>query len=237
MKLKAIIIDDETPARSFLSSLLEEYVENVEVIGTANSALEGLKLLKTVKPDLIFLDIEMPGGNGFDFLDAIERGIYKIIFTTAHKEFALNAIKYKADGYLLKPIDLDDLEDLVKGLIEIPQKNNESTNNRIAFRTQESIEYLRPEDIIRVESDGNYATVFSMNAKKLIITKNMKQMEGTLNQPFFIKPHKSHLINTNFILRFMKPDGGFFEMIDGSRVPLARRNKEAILNYLDSKLT
>ncbi len=235
MKLKAIIIDDESKARSFLSNLINEFVDRIEVIGTADSVLNGIKLLKTVKPDLIFLDVEMPGGNGFDLLDAIDYSNYKIIFTTAHKEFAVEAFQYRANGYLLKPIDLDDLIKLSEELnADLPPNN--IFPERITYKTQESIEYVKARDIIRIESDGNYSTVFRISGKKLVITKNMKQMEAQLGHPFFIKPHKSHLINSKFIVRYIKTDGGEFEMIDGSRVPLARRNKEAILKHLEFQM-
>ncbi|MFT5820135.1 MAG: two-component system LytT family response regulator [Crocinitomix sp.] len=232
MKLKAIIIDDESKARSFLSNLINEFVEGIEVVGTADSVLNGIKLLKTVKPDLIFLDVEMPGGTGFDFLDTIDYNNYKIIFTTAHSKFAVDAFQYRADGYLLKPIDLDDLIKLSEDL----KPESESQNlfpERITFKTQESIEYVDAEDIIRIESDGNYSSVFRVRDKKLVITKNMKQMEAMLGHSFFIKSHKSHLINAKHIVRFVKADGGHFEMIDGSKVPLSRRNRESILKKLE----
>lgn len=232
--LTAIIIDDESKARSFLSNLIKEYVEELKVIGTADSVINGIKLLKTAKPDLIFLDVEMPGGNGFDLLDAIDYDNYKIIFTTAHKEFAIEAFQYRADGYLLKPIDLDDLILLSRDL-HLGYKTNKILPERITFKTQENIEYIKAEDIIRIQSDGNYSTIFRINGKKLVITKNMKQVESMLEHSFFIKSHKSHLINSKFIVRYIKTDG-HFEMIDESTVPLSRRNRESILKRLEFQI-
>lgn len=232
MKYSALIIDDESHARSFLSKLIEEYIPRIEVVGIASSALEGIKLMKNVDPDIIFLDIEMPNGNGFDFLDAVDRGRTKIIFTTAYQEFALNAIKYKADGYLLKPIDLDDLEELIESL-QFQEKKTSDSLTRIVFKTLDSIEYVLPAEIIRVESDGNYSTIYKVDGKKLVISKNMKQIEAELPSTLFIKTHKSHLINLTQIVRYVKTDGGYFELSDGSIVPLSRRKKEEILTLLD----
>ena len=227
MILNAVIIDDESAARSYLKSLIDEYIPTVKVIDTAPNAIAGIALLNNHKVDIIFLDIEMPGGSGFDLIEAINTANYKVVFTTAYEKFALDAFKVQADGYLLKPIDIDELEDLIE---KFSLENNPvKSSSRVTFRTQESIEFVKPEDIIRVEGDGNYSTVYLINGEKLVITKNMKQMEDVLNQKFFVKTHKSHLANINHIIRFVKTEGGHFEMIDDSQVPVSRRKKEAIL--------
>ena len=230
MKLKAIIIDDESAGRNFLNSLINEYIESIEVVGTATSALEGAKLLQSVKIDVIFLDVEMPNGSGFDFMDAIDHKKYKIILTTAYKDFAIKAFKYNVFGYLLKPIDIDDLEEISSRLLDAMNQIEEI--KRIAFRTAESIEYIDPSDIIRVETEGNNATIYCISERKLVVSKNMKQIEELLTSEQFIKTHKSHLVNKSYIKRYIKQDGGEFEMIDGSTAPLSRRNREEILKKL-----
>ena len=230
MKLKAIIIDDESAGRNFLNSLINEYIESIEVVGTATSALEGAKLLQSVKIDVIFLDVEMPNGSGFDFMDAIDHKKYKIILTTAYKDFAIKAFKYNVFGYLLKPIDIDDLEEISSRLLDAMNPIEEI--KRIAFRTAESIEYIDPSDIIRVETEGNYATIYFISERKLVVSKNMKQIEELLTSEQFIKTHKSNLVNKSYIKRYIKQDGGEFEMIDGSTAPLSRRNREEILKKL-----
>lgn len=230
MKLKAIIIDDESAGRNFLNSLINEYIESIEVVGTATSALEGAKLLQSVKIDVIFLDLERPNDSGFDFMDAIDHKKYKIILTTAYKDFAIKAFKDNVFGYLLKPIDIDDLEEISSRLLDAMNQIEEI--KRIAFRTAESIEYIDPSDIIRVETEGNNATIYCISERKLVVSKNMKQIEELLTSEQFIKTHKSHLVNKTYIKRYIKQDGGEFEMIDGSTAPLSRRNREEILKKL-----
>lgn len=232
MKIKTIIIDDESAGRNYLSKLIEEYIPSLTIVGVADSALEGIKLLKAEKVDLIFLDVEMPNGTGFDLIDAIEKNQYKIVLTTAYPNFALKAFKYRVDGYLLKPIDIDDLEILISDFY--PIKNPEiPQEKRIVFRTQESIEYIDPQTIIRIETIGNYATIYCLKDRKLLVSKNMKEIELMLNSSDFIKSHKSHLINIRYIKRFLKQDGGFFEMSDTSTVPVSRRKKDEILRLLE----
>lgn len=232
--LKAIIIDDERAGREYLSNLITEFIPSIKVIGIADSALSGMKLLVNNEIDIIFLDIEMPNGTGFDFVESIQKEKYKIVFTTAHKKYAHEAFKVHADAYLIKPIDLDDLEEVTNHL----ENTNSAINisEKIAFKTQDSIEYIEPKNIIRVEGEGNYSTVFSLGRKKIVISKNLKQLEELLSHSFFIKTHKSHIINKNHIERFVKTEGGHFEMIDKSIVPLSRRKKELILSLLDSEL-
>lgn len=232
--LNAIIIDDESAAISYLSSLIEEYIPQVKIVATASNALEGIKQLNAHKVDLIFLDIEMPSGTGFDLLEAIDSSNYKIVFTTAYADFALKAFKVKADGYLLKPIDIDDLEEIIDKLSTQDQQETPN-DNRIAFRTQESIEYIAPENIIRIEGEGNYAAIYLTENKRLVVSKNIKQIEAILPPDLFLKSHKSHIINRAHVLRFVKTDDGHFEMTDGSIVPVSRRKKESILEQITKK--
>lgn len=230
----SIIIDDETAAIGYLESLIKEFIPEVEVVATANNALEGVKCLKEHKVDILFCDIEMPGGSGFDLINAINPEDYKIVFTTAYADFALRAFKINADGYLLKPIDIDDLEDLIQKFVRERQLAPKHSS-RVVFKTHESIEYVDPKDIIRVEGDGNYSTVYVADGSKIIVSKNMKQVEELLPHPYFLKTHKSYLVNKNHIARYVKQDGGHFEMSDKSIVPVSRRKKEELLKMLEEK--
>lgn len=233
--MNVVIIDDESAARSFLSKLIQTYLPQLNLIDTASSAIEGIQLLKKHDDiDLIFLDIEMPGGTGFDFLSAIDAKQYKIVFTTAHAEFAIKAINLNANGYLLKPIDIDDLEELITMLKEnkVPEITTIS-QQKIALKTQTYIEYVNVSDIIRAESEGSYTTVYLNNGNKIMVSKSLKQIESQINASTFIKPHKSHLVNINYVKRFFKTDGGYLELHDSSSIPVSRRKKEDILESLE----
>jgi len=233
--LKAIIIDDENAAIGYLKKLIEEFTPQVQVICTASNALEAVKKIKSHPVDLIFCDIEMPGGTGFDFLEAIDSINYKIIFTTAYDAYALKAFKMKADGYLMKPIDVDDLEDLVEKFMVEKVKPGSENNTVLSFRTQESVEFVKSQDVIRIKGEGNYSTIFVKNGQKIVVSKNLKQLQEQLPVDSFLKTHKSHIINPTHIVRFIKTAGGYFEMIDQSTVPVSRRKKETILKQLTSK--
>lgn len=241
MKYKAIIIDDEQSGTEYLSNLIAEYVKDIEVVATSNSVLEGLKILQKYNTvDLIFLDVEMPNGNGFDFLEAIEPGKYKVIFTTAHQEYALRAFENYVFGYLLKPIDLLDLEKLVVRLGQTTENKaiNSVTkeDNILSLRTLESVEYVKERNVVRMESEGGYTTVYTTDNRSIMVSKNIKELEGLIKSSIFIKPHKSHMINKNFVKRYFKKVGGFFEMEDKTEIPVARRRKEEVLQKLSNSM-
>ncbi|MFD1551570.1 hypothetical protein DNU06_03305 [Putridiphycobacter roseus] len=230
MNLKAIIIDDEQGGINYLSSIITEFVPNLELVGTANSVNEGLKILLKQKVDIIFLDIEMPNETGFDFIKSIDRSAYKIIFTTAHSEYAVDAFNVFADGYLMKPIVIDELIELIIYLTKNDAVKEE--HGKLVIKTKETIEAISLEDIIRIESEGNYSTIYTLNRNRIVISKSIKQLEENLSSDLFVKTHKSHIINKNHIKRYVKLEGGYFEMSDASQVPLSRRKKEEVLNLL-----
>lgn len=228
----AIIIDDERLGREYLSDLINEFIPEISVVGTAISAIEGFKLLTRFKIDIIFLDIEMPTATGFDFLEGLDSDKYKIVFTTAHSNYAVKAFKFNARGYLLKPVDLDDLQQLVSRFLLEEGKNENSFN--LVLKTADSIIYINQKDIIRIEGEGNYTTVFCIDGSSATVSKGLKIIESRLTAPFFIKIHKSHIINKNFIKKYVKKEGGHFEMTDSSIIPLSRRRKEIVLNNLEN---
>jgi two-component system LytT family response regulator len=230
--MKVLIIDDEIDAREYLEKIIQEFVPILTVIANVESSLDALKVLSKQEIDVIFLDIEMPNINGFEFLELIKSSEYKIIFTTAHNEYALKAFGVYADGYLLKPIDIDDLQTLTKHLSN--SQKSISEQNKIAFKTHSRIEYIKPTHIIGVKGEGNYSTIFSLNKKKITVTKGIKQIEKLLNESYFIKTHKSYILNKTYIERFIKEEE-CFEMTDGTKIPLSSRKKTSVLHSLDDK--
>jgi len=244
--IKAIIIDDIEQARITLKKDLETYAKDVQIIGEANGVVEGAKLLKTIQPDLLFLDIQMQDGSGFDLLDILKDINFKIIFITASDAHAIKAFRYAAIDYLLKPVDPDELTSALSKfkadklnenekykLLNESLKNNSKPHERLALHTQDKIHIVNINDIIRCESSVNYTEFFFTGGKKLLVTKTLKDFEDLLSDQGFFRVHQSHLINTKFIKEFVKTDGGYIIMTDGSNVPVSTRKRPEVVKMLE----
>jgi len=244
--MKAIIIDDEQKGRENLQKLIQEYCKQVEIVAMASGVVEAYNLILQHKPDLIFLDVEMPSGSGFSLLDKFNSADFKIIITTAFDEYALRAIKHHAFDYLLKPIDIDELVftvDSVKKVLgnsappvsgpDIQGVQKLTVTSRVALPIKDGIFYLNVSDIIRVESNGGYSTFYAGDGKKYMVAKNLKEYEEILPEREFFRVHKSHLINIKKVKKYIKTDGNFIEMEDGSVVEIARRKKDEFLNIMN----
>jgi two-component system LytT family response regulator len=247
--INAIIVEDEKHSRETLSGLLKLYCKNVNVIAEADGMMAGIKAIKKHKPDLIFLDIQMPDGSGFRLLESLDEIDFGIIFTTAFDQFAIKAIKFSAIDYLLKPIFPDDLVAAVKKAEELQDERNtrksvevllenmkrpEAEPPKIVLSTAERINVVKVQDIIRCESDNYYTLFFFSNGTKLLVSKTLKENEELLKDYNFIRPHKSHLINVMYIKSFNKQEGGYILLTDGSRVPVSRRKKEMIVDIINN---
>jgi len=237
MKIKALIIDDMPLAIASLQADLADNHENdVVVIGTATGVMEGAKLIKKLRPDMIFLDVHMGDGNGFDLLDIITDGSVKVVFTTASKDHAIQAFQFEAVDYLLKPVDPELLGlaiDKVKALhisSPDPQASTRAVPATIALNTQEEIRILNLADIIRLEAMGNYTTFYTAEGK-ILVTKTLKEFEKTLSDDF-IRVHQSHLVNRQQIKAYIKTEGGYLKMKDGSDVPVSVRKKSYVMDLL-----
>lgn len=244
--LKAIIIDDIEQARITLKKDLEVYAPDVKVIGEAGGVVEGAKLLKSITPDILFLDIQMQDGSGFDLLDIIKNITFRIIFITASDAHAIKAFRYAAIDYLLKPVDPDELTNALKKireqtvnesekyqLLNETLKNHQKPHERLALHTQDKIHIVNIDDILRCESDGNY-TVFSFTTgKTMLVTKTLKEFEDLLTDQGFYRVHQSHLVNTKCIREFVKTDGGYLIMNDGSNVPVSTRKRPDVMKMLE----
>jgi two-component system LytT family response regulator len=244
--LRVIIVDDEKASRDTLAGLLKRYCQNVEVIAQAGGYEQGLEIIGQNTPDLVFLDIQMPDGSGFKLIEDLGEVKFDVIFTTAYDQYAIKAIKYSALDYLLKPVVPDDLVAAVKKAeqkknlgqmsqnIQILLENLTQKNEprKIVLSTAEKMHIVEIDDIIRCESDDYYTRFFFQDGKTLLISKTLKENEELLGEKYFIRPHKSHLVNIKYIKGFLKNDGGYIVMSDGTKVPVSRRKREYVVSTL-----
>lgn len=244
--IKAVIIDDIEQARITFRKDLEEYAKDIEVIGEASGVVEGAKLLKNLKPDILFLDIQMQDGSGFDLLDLLPEIPFKIIFITASDAHAIKAFRYAAIDYLLKPVDPDELvaaldkyrnqkinESEKYKLLNDSLKNHSKPTERLALHSQDKIHIVNIADIIRCESSVNYTEFYFADKKKMVVSKTLKEFEDLLTDLNFYRVHQSHLVNTKFIREFVKNEGGHLIMTDGSLVPVSTRKRPEVVKMLD----
>jgi len=246
---RTIIIDDEIKAQNSLKKIIDEYCTDIEIIDTANNVSEGIKSIKTNKPQIVFLDIEMPDGTGFDVLKNIDLTNISVVFCTAHNDFAIKAFRYNAIDYILKPLDIDNVisatkkaiaslklneKDIaIKHLLSFYQ-NEDKKNEKIILKTASDIYVVEIKDIIHCESEGSYTTFYTENNKKITISKNLKEYETILKPHNFIRTHQSHLVNLNYIERLHKASGGYLVMKNGSQIPISTRKKESIIKAMEN---
>ena len=246
MKIKAILVDDEPKSRNNLHDLLQEYCRQVEIVGEAASATEALKLIKQQEPELIFLDIEMPGGSGFDLLKSLNDQNFEVIFVTAFDQYGIQAVKFCAIDYILKPIDIFELSKAVeKAQAQILRKKENrrlvelvanidrpEDEKRIALPLADKIEFIVVNQIVRLEADGNYTRIFMDCKKEYLVCKTLKEYQEILEHHNFLRTHQSHLINCRKIAAYIKTDGGYILMTDGSSVPISRQKRDDVLKRI-----
>lgn len=246
--ITAIIIDDELKGRIALKQKLKDYCPEVLVQGEAADGAEGIRLIEKVKPQVVFLDIEMPRMDGFEMLHHIPQKNFHIIFTTAYDQYAIKAIKYAAFDYLLKPVDIEELKTAIDKIeqalqesqtgskLEVLEHNLHSRNpislNKIAIPTLEGLLFFNINEIVHLEAQSNYTTIYFTNHPKMIASRTLKEFEDLLPPDLFFRPHHSHIINLQFIKRYIKGDGGQIEMQNGNYVDVARRKKEEFLKMI-----
>lgn len=238
----AVIIDDIESARKSLKDDLAHYCENIQIVGEAEGVVSGAKVIKETNPDIIFLDIQMNDGSGFDLLEILPDLDSNVIFTTASDQYAIKAFKFSAIDYLLKPIDPDDLVKAVEkaskesggkeklGIL----KENFNSPKKIALNTLEKIHIANVQDILRCESSVNYTMFYFNDNTKVLVTKTLKEYDKMLTPQGFLRPHQSHLINLEFVKEFVKLDGGYIVMKDGSKVPVSTRKRPEVMELLSN---
>lgn len=244
---KILIIDDEKPTREFIRHMLESFDLNAEIFTDGENVETGINSIEKIQPDLVLLDIQMPDGNGFDVLKRTQYKKFEVIFITAFQEFAIQAIKFSALDYILKPIDMEELQNAVKRALDsIHDKTDESQimalqNNiqphqkrKIVLKTLESIHIVDIENIIRCEADKNYTSFYLVDGKRILVSRTLKDFDLMLAGHNFFRVQQSHLININYIERYDKHDGGYVVMKDGASVPLSPAKKEQFFQLLQS---
>ncbi len=245
--IKSILIDDEPNARATLRQELDLHCPEIRIIGEAGSVAEGVALLrKQTDVDLLFLDIQLTDGAGFDILEQVDYQSFKTIFTTAYSDYALKAIKFAPLDYLLKPIDAEELRAAVDKALRTQQTSFNSQMQqfmqqyrtatappeRIALATADGIHLFPVRSIVRLASEGNYTTVFFDTGKKLLLAKTLKELEESLARHRFERIHKSHLVNLDHVQSYVNRFGGEVVMSDGAELPVAQRKKGYLLQVL-----
>ena len=242
--MKITLVDDEPESIEAITSLLKIYLPEVDIIGAYTDPIEGLEAIKLNPPEVLLLDIEMPGITGLELLNRIPEIEFELIFITAFNQYAINAIKLSAIDYLLKPIDPDEFQkalerakakletkntfnqfQILLDLLQKKENQKKSQAQRIALPTKESLEFVKMENIVQVLADQNYCSFYLLEGGVIITSKNIGVYEKSLDEYDFMRVHRSHIVNLHLVKRYIKPDGGELEMEDGSKVPVSNSKK------------
>ncbi|NNC82207.1 MAG: response regulator transcription factor [Flavobacteriales bacterium] len=248
--LQAIIVDDEHHCRHNLAELLSEYCPEIQVYAMAASAKEALEQIEDTTPDVLFLDIRMPGMTGFELLEHLPNRAIQVVFTTAHDEYALRALKEGAVDYLEKPISIDELEACVQKLVKRKESSSDATPSwtkemlklanlkeldRTTIPTADGFVMVKSSEIIHLEAAESYTRIFLSTGERHLSSKNIRVFEQRLNPQIFFRTHKSHIVNVLYHLKgFSRTDGNVALMSDGTRVPISRRKLGEFLERVQS---
>lgn len=246
--ITCVIIDDEAPAREFLEKLILQFFhQKIIVLDTADSVVKGIELINRLHPELIFLDIEMKGEDGFQLFKYFDNVFFDIIFTTAHKNYAIDAIKHSAIDYLLKPINFIDLNDAIKRLERkqtavtnqqrisalLENLNTDTTQfNKIALPTNSGYELEKISNIIYCEGMDNYSKIHTIQGREIILTRTLKYLEETLPNSIFFRIHKSTLVNLNYIQSYSRVEGYSVTLTNGIKLDVSVRKSEQLINFI-----
>jgi len=248
--ISALIVEDEANSQALLKDLLEQYCEAVQVVAIAGGVQEALNALTEYHPQLVFLDIELPDGDGFQVLEHAPSLDFEVIFTTAYNQYAMRAFKFSATDYLLKPIDIEELMEAVKRAVEkIQSETPVDTSSqieallknmrepqpklkRIVLPTSNGFTVVEPENIIRCESDRNYTFIFLKDGRKILVSRTIKEYEEMLEEHDFFRIHQSHLINLKYLKNYTRGRGGYVELTDGSTLDVSARRKSEFLKRM-----
>ncbi len=249
--ISALLIDDDANLRNGMKSMLDRYAPDISIIGEADSVETGVRAMELYRPQVVFLDIQLGDGTGFDILEqhAIKHGksTSHIVFITAHEQYAIKAFRFSALDFLLKPVDPEELQIVIGKIKSVLDKNDgyahidlllenirKKVDNfkRIALSTSDGIHLFEVSDIIRCESEDNYTKFYIRNSKPVLISKTLKEYEELLTGHGFERIHQSHLINLAYLRSYIRRDGGYVVMHDGSHLPISQRKKERLQELL-----
>jgi two-component system LytT family response regulator len=245
--IKVLIIDDEKRTRDLIARMIESFELGVTTLPLGEDVKSGIELIDDLRPNIVFLDVQLPDGTGFDVLSKVSYKNFVVIFVTAHEEFAIKAIKFSALDYLLKPIDHEELKaGLNKAILSLEHKKGEgqfealqqnikpNQKRKLVLKTLENIHVVDLDEIIRCEADRNYTQFYLVGGKKILVSKTMKDFETLLSPHQFLRVQQSHLINLNFVDRYNKGHGGSLIMKDGSEVPLSPHKRDMFFKFLEN---
>ncbi|MBB2147634.1 LytR/AlgR family response regulator transcription factor [Pedobacter gandavensis] len=250
--ISAIIIDDEQHNIENIKNIIDQYRIDISIVAIAEDADEGIAAIKAYAPDLVFLDIQMPGKSGFELLSSLSEVKFEVIFITAHDKYGIQAIKFSALDYLLKPVNIKEFNEAIdkaKQKIGLKKQNHNIENlleylkagnkesPKIALPTLKEIMYVRIADIIRCEATNNYTNFFLQNGEQVLVCKTLKEFAELLRPHQFIRTHQSHLVNVHFVKSYLKEDGGTLLLSDLQKIPISRQNKELTKSALNAVIT
>jgi two-component system, LytTR family, response regulator len=242
--MKVLIVDDEHSARENLRILLEQYVPDVIIKGMAGSVQEALQEAEKHKPDIVFLDIEMPHENGFAFLEKVPEISFDVVFVTAYDHYAIKAFKFSAVDYLLKPVDPDELRSAVERIatrrkntannlkVLMENKSQGIMSKKIVLSLSDQFLFAELKDVIRLEAEDYYTWFYFSNRERVLVSRNLGEYEELLEEHDFFRVHKSHLINLTHIQKLLKADGGIVVMSDNSQVPISKVKKNEFMKRI-----
>jgi len=245
--MRAVLIDDEVSNLENLRNLLEKHCSQVNIMSTAQNVSDGVNAIEKYLPDLVFLDIQMGEQTGFDVLTVLPTRNFEVIFVTAYDQYGIQAVKFAALDYLLKPIDIEELvsavnkaEHKLSAQIQTSQldfllqqlKKPETTVSKIALQMQSEIRYITVSEIVRCEADNTYTYFFLSNNEKILVSKSLKEYADLLRPKGFLRTHQSHLVNPKYVKSWLKEDGGILLITSGEKIPISKPNKELVKKAL-----
>lgn len=244
--MKAMIVDDEEKSRKALLTILLGIAPDLEVVAQASSVAQALPVVQALKPELLFLDVNLTDGLGFDLLEQLNWREFKVVFITGHDHYAIRAFRFNAIDYILKPPDPDQVAEAIEKaksqpnvaahfterFVPLRQQSPESSRTKIALAEAGSVSIVALSDVIRCESEGSYTTFFTTKGRKIVVSKQLKEFDELLAPCGFYRVHQSHLVNLSHVEQLIREDNGVLVMSDGSRVEVSRRRKEGVVEIL-----
>jgi two-component system LytT family response regulator len=242
--MKALVVDDENKSRITLIKSIEKYTSDIEIVGDAASVVEALKKIKELQPDLLFLDVQLPDGSGFDILELLPNLNFKIIFVSAYDKYAIDAFKFSAIDYLLKPVEPDlliraiekskkeDKLQSMEGKLNVLLSNRKNIE-KIALPSSNGLELVKVNEIIYCQADSNYTLFHLLDGQKILVSRSLKEYDEILSSQGFYRIHQSYLIKLSFVKKYLKGEGGTVILENGKELDVSRRRKEGFLKAIN----